>query len=74
MPYGPAGGGVTLKQLRDELSAMETRLKDQVAKLVQDGTDKILAAVAALAETKADKDDEQRGPEFVSAPRSRDDW
>ena len=45
---------------KDDLQPLEQRMETQVANLVQDGTDKILAAVNALAETKADKADVEK--------------
>ncbi|MDE0230206.1 MAG: hypothetical protein OXJ62_15235, partial [Spirochaetaceae bacterium] len=45
---------------KDDLAALEQRIEAGAADMVREGTDKILAAVRELAETKADKSDMEK--------------
>ena len=45
---------------KGDLAALEQRIEESAADMVREGTDKILAAVHELAETKADKTDVEK--------------
>jgi len=45
---------------KGDLVALEQRIEESAADMVREGTDKILAAVRELAETKADKTDVEK--------------